>query len=140
MIIPLQYYTDFLLRGVFTPGCHSNLLHEASGFMGSGLSGFSFIFAFLRHNFAPFTFSKSTTYQELVPSIKSIRLKRLYLCPIIADVLHRTEFEYFQSKMTNIQEQFVNVFVKYGHILAGDSVTQKEKKELQIELKRLLRV
>ena len=56
------------------------------------------------------------------------------------DIVSRTEFEYFKSKMANIQEQFMNVFIKYGHILAGESASGEERRELQIELKRLLRV
>ena len=46
---PLKYNTYLFLRGILAPGCYPDLLHEASGFMGSGLSNIRFIFDFLGH-------------------------------------------------------------------------------------------
>ncbi len=65
----IEVFVKRLLRGVFAPGCHSNLLHEASGFMGSGLCSISFILVFLGHNSLLSLFSQSTTSQELVPPV-----------------------------------------------------------------------
>ena len=71
---PLQHDTDLLLRGVFPSGCYSNLLHKAPGLLGSGLGSISFIFVFLGHNSLLSLFSQSTTSQELVPPVWSVRL------------------------------------------------------------------
>ena len=39
----LQHDADLLLRGVLEPGYHPNLLHEAPGFLGSGLGSIGLV-------------------------------------------------------------------------------------------------
>jgi hypothetical protein len=65
---------------------------------GSGFGSISFIFVFPGHNSLLLLFSQSTTSQELVPPVKSVRFYRALLCPIIADGLQAVSGTSFMAK------------------------------------------
>jgi hypothetical protein len=58
----------------------------------------------------------------------------------VGEYVTREEFAMFKERMANIQEEFINLFIQYGPLLAGEAPSTQERERFHKDLKRLLQL